>query len=347
MDRHTRRYAHLRRWFAIVAALSGFALCGAWSVHRANYRFAQNQALAEALRRNDIAAARRLIYAGADPDTRENPEPLPRPRSLIAWVRSLLSPHHRLAGTGKTALILASGCGDECLVKDLLDGGADVNARDEDGETALLAASHLAFVAREYGEEERWREEAHRLPVYDVMKLLLDHGTDVNAQDMDGSTVLQCVPELHNAACERLALSHGADVKLRDRFGLSGLYNAASEDRLDLVREELRRGADPNEVQLRHYDTALMAAAETGDVELVRLLLDHGANVNAEDDGQEFGTALITAVRHRASEDMIRLLLARGARWEPKDCQGKTALDWAKLNPGTPAATLLKQAGAR
>jgi ankyrin repeat protein len=69
---------------------------------------------------------------------------------------------------GKTALMLASDKGNLEAVKLLLDKGAEVNAKNKDGKTALLVASNL-----------------------EVAKLLLDKGGDVNVKDKNGATALR------------------------------------------------------------------------------------------------------------------------------------------------------------
>ena len=141
---------------------------------------------------------------------------------------------------------------------------------------------------------------------------------------------------------------------LEGRVAETALFSAVENERTDLVRALLVRGADPNEKENRHGITVLMMAAANGDIKTVKLLLEWGARVNEHDDGD---TALIAAVKHRCPLPLIRLLLRHGARVNVKDYLGRTALDWAQENDDgghwglervdKAAIALLKQHGAR
>jgi bla regulator protein BlaR1 len=85
------------------------------------------------------------------------------------------------------------------------------------------------------------------------------------------------------------------------------LIAAAHEGRIDVVRFLLDHGADINATS--HGWNALVAAAHEGQLETVRLLLDRGADVNAAPSGQ---SALVAAA-HEGRLDVVKLLVERGA----------------------------------
>jgi ankyrin repeat protein len=91
-------------------------------------------------------------------------------------------------------------------------------------------------------------------------------------------------------------------------------------------------------------NTALLEGACSGDPEIVRLLLDHGAEINAQGlwdgDGQ---TALIIAASC-GDEAIVRLLMDRKADLWVRDKKGKTALDRAEEYGHTKVAAILKDA---
>jgi len=88
-----------------------------------------------------------------------------------------------------------------------------------------------------------------------------------------------------------------------------------------------------------------MFAAPYGTPELVRTLLDAGANVNARDIREM--TPLMLAVSSETQDpEVVRLLLARGADVKPKSVMGETALDWAMKFGSPHVIRLLQQAGA-
>jgi ankyrin repeat protein len=140
-----------------------------------------------------------------------------------------------------------------------------------------------------------------------TLKLLLDSGADVNAQNRLGST------PLHWAVADeekvRLLLERGASVNARTYDGRTPLYLAASQRQsIAVLRLLLERGADPNLAMLNGR-TPLMAAAG-GDIEGVELLLKKNANPQAA--SSSGSTALFDAAANR-NLDVFRLLLDKGA----------------------------------
>ena len=113
----------------------------------------------------------------------------------------------------------------------------------------------------------------------------------------------------------------------------------------------LARGADPNTTFATNVKaayginaSAVMEAAATDHIDCVRLLLDHGAKLDAID--SKGWTALMIATANGDS-DLVHLLLERGASLQSKNKTGKTALMLAERYNRSELITLLKQAGAR
>jgi len=88
-------------------------------------------------------------------------------------------------------------------------------------------------------------------------------------------------------------LGAGVDVRVENEFGKTSLMVAAHMNRPDSIQLLLKAGADPNATTINHNDcgydlfrtnrTALMYAAENADIEVMRLLVDGGANIDAKD----------------------------------------------------------------
>lgn len=117
------------------------------------------------------------------------------------------------------------------------------------------------------------------------------------------------------AATVRLLLRLGADPDATYKLGETALHHAAEQGYLDIAKELLKAGANPNIQQKgTHYaegDTPLHKAASGGYADLVRLLLDAKANPNLSN--QTFGrTPLHYAVESR-SEAVVKLLVQHGA----------------------------------
>ncbi|NEQ51730.1 MAG: ankyrin repeat domain-containing protein [Leptolyngbya sp. SIO3F4] len=107
---------------------------------------------------------------------------------------------------------------------------------------------------------------------------------------------------------------------------------------VDEVRSLLEQGTDPNLVY--HTNTALTYAARDGFTEIARLLIEHGAEVNWIDG--EGVTPLILA-SFKDHIDLVQLLLAHGADIAVRDQWNRTALDYALRRGETdPIAQLLQ-----
>ena len=172
-------------------------------------------------------------------------------------------------------MIEAVKSGDIDAVKWLIAVGADVNATDNVGNTALISAAAEGYSA--------------------IVEMLLKAGADVDAQTLHGyrgwSALMYAAREGH-ADIVRLLLDAGADVNATLFSGTTALMDAASGGYPDIVRLLLAQPDIDVNAQDNNGGTALMAAGE-GDV--VRLLLAAGADVNAQaSDGE---TALFGPVR--------------------------------------------------
>jgi len=142
----------------------------------------------------------------------------------------------------------------------------------------------------------------------DAMKLLLAAGADVNAKNaFDATALMWCVNDLEKA---RLLVAKGADVNARSKQGSTPLLIAAADDGAsEVVKLLLERGADILASDESH-ETALNQAAYANDLATVKLLLRKGADVNAKDVAGE--TPLMNAAAE-GNPEMVRMLLAHGA----------------------------------
>jgi uncharacterized protein len=119
-----------------------------------------------------------------------------------------------------------------------------------------------------------------------------------------------------------------------------GLMRWGRPPSLQITTLLLGHGADPNAMD-RNWQTPLMAAAFTGNDGVVKILLDHKANVNI---GDKFG---ITALMNAQGARTTRLLLAAGAHVNDKDLRGRTALHWAALRGDPEVVKALIEVGVR
>ncbi|MGI9548613.1 MAG: ankyrin repeat domain-containing protein [Bdellovibrionales bacterium] len=174
-------------------------------------------------------------------------------------------------------LIRAAKKGNVSEVKKLLAEGADVNARDSDGRTALLAT--MLSVAKGTPEEQ-----------LQIINILLAAGADVNVRGNDfGKTALMRSVDpwslgSGNTRIINVLIVAGADLNARSNWGKTALMYAAS-NYLKAVNVLIAAGADVN-AKDNDGKTALMYAAGSwanGNIRIVNALLAAGADVNAKD----------------------------------------------------------------
>jgi ankyrin repeat protein len=154
-----------------------------------------------------------------------------------------------------------------------------------------------------------------------IVKLLLEKGTDVDALDSDGMTVLICAVIFGHEEMVRLLLENGADIEISSK-GNTALIAAAMQNGEHIVRQLLDHGAEIEAKNDAGY-TALHIASAHAYVKVVQLLLDAGADINTRNKKG------ITPLMSAAQSDkfwMVCLLLNRGADVNAKDEDGDTAL---------------------
>lgn len=192
------------------------------------------------------------------------------------------------------ALIVAATRGDAKEITRLIAGGADVNARDGGGRTALLAATQGNHV--------------------DAARVLIAARADVNAKDN-----IQDSPYLLAGASGyieilRLTLANGANLASVNRYGGTALIPAAHYGHVETVRELLATSINIDHINNLGW-TALLEAIILGDggarhTEIVRLLVEAGASVNLVD---RDGKTPLAHARSRRQGEIVGVLSAAGA----------------------------------
>ena len=214
---------------------------------------------------------------------------------------------------------LAACKGDLVRVRTLLEGGTDVNTKDEFGCTPL----HWAVRARSP----------------EVADLLITNGADVNSTAGPGNlTPLMAARKL---PVIELLVSKGVDV--RSQENKSKLHKACSAGDIKVVRFLIDKGADVNARNSRR-STPLCVAAASDHKEVVELLLDKGADINLS--GRRGYTPLGSAARY-GSKETAEFLIEKGANIHTPDNRGMTPFDLAKQWGWNDIADMFRQHGAK
>ena len=129
------------------------------------------------------------------------------------------------------------------------------------------------------------------------------------------------------------SLSSGADINIRDRENIPVLIWAANSGHVDIVKLLLDKGADVNEKEVNTGITALWIASQNGHADVVKLLLDKGADINVKRIDTET-TALWMASQNGHTE-VVKLLLDKSPEidLEKPNTDGVTAL-WIASQDG-------------
>ena len=185
-------------------------------------------------------------------------------------------------------LLEAAKTGLRDKVSSLLESGADVNARDELGKTALIYAA------------EKDNDEC--------VRMIIEAKARVNDADLDGQTALMAAAWKGNSKCVDLLIKAGADVNKHDNSCCKVLIGAIENGNPKCVKLLIEAGADVN-VRDPDGKPAVMCAAENCCDKCVNQLVEAGADVNATNPGGI--TALVTLAE--AKHDMVEpYLRAKG-----------------------------------
>lgn len=237
-------------------------------------------------------------------------------------------------GGGLTALVYAARSGSIEAAQALLDAGADVNQVTNYGWSPLLAATQNRN--------------------YKMGLFLIEHGADVNIANKGGWTNLYLATDNRNV--------EGGDYPTR----------APDMDHLDYIKALLDAGADvnarihestesrtvfTNQWLNEEGATAFLRASQSGDVPLMKLLLDHGADPKLNTDlgvtplavaaGIGWVEGVTTEWSPEQTQEAVKLLLDLGVDPNFQADTGRTALHGAAHKGATEVVKMLVAAGAR
>lgn len=226
---------------------------------------------------------------------------------------------------GQFPLYLATLCGHPGVAHLLLGAGADKDrafcaapgddlASEEDGNTPLLAAAHQGHL--------------------DTLRVLIEAGANLEKRNSFGGTPMFEVVKEGHTECVQALTEAGAKVKITVHRW-TPLSIASHSGFLGVVRTLLAAGADPTE--------GLATAAQNDHREIVRILVEAGANVEQIDPYVK-GTPMTVAATY-GRRGVVELLLAAGAD-KDADCYGKTPMYCSSIFGFLDVVRILVEKGA-
>ncbi|KAI6171449.1 hypothetical protein M3Y97_01045800 [Aphelenchoides bicaudatus] len=207
------------------------------------------------------------------------------------------------------------------IVKLLIESGADVNAKNNRGDTPIHRASQNGYI--------------------EIVKFLVEKGADVNATNKDHQTPLHYANRKLEVV--KLLLESGANINATDAHGNTPLYYAVYDDKFEVVKYLVESGTDIN-AKGDYGRTALHIAALSGYIEIVKYLVESEADIDAKD--KDGNTPLHWGAQNNKPEVIVKLLAESGSDVNAKNNSGWTSLHFAAFNGFLEVAKILVVNGA-
>ncbi len=193
------------------------------------------------------------------------------------------------------------------LAKKLLEHGADIENRNDQGQTPLLAAV-----------------ENHNT---DMASWLLERGANINTSDNQGRTPLLAAVENQNTDMVSWLLERGANINTSDKQGRTPLLAAAQESDesgdLTIAQLLLTYGADIN-IPNQNQETALSIFLSNGKIEIAKEILKHNLSILNIPNQNNITPLMIAAIQ--ADPEIIQIMLAKNANPLMTDHDNRTPL---------------------
>lgn len=219
---------------------------------------------------------------------------------------------------GKTALHLAAESRREDTVSYLIERGANVNARDAEGRTALhyYSSSGIASALMQAGCDIEASDKHSIRPIHlaarineKVVLALIERGADLSARDDMGRTALHYAG---SPTIVKLLLKAGADIEAKDTDDGSRPIHLAARDDEEVALTLIKHGAD---VGARKDDDST-ALHFTRSARLARALIEEGCDIEAED---VYARRPLHAVSSRGCDEVVSVLIESGADIEARN----------------------------
>jgi ankyrin repeat protein len=189
--------------------------------------------------------------------------------------------------------------GDFEFVEYLIEKGININIKNNEGETVLFSLC-----------EDSYDEDKN----FEVMILLIENGANINTRNSEGETVLQ--------TCN---WSDNLKQKLNEYDAKTLIKDACEKGYLKIAKLLIKNHFDVNADDDYNFEL-LSIVCEKGYFEILKLLIEKGADVNAKNDN--YALKLLSIACEEGYFEIAKLLIEKGADVNAKDYHGYKALDY-------------------
>ncbi|KAJ4269920.1 hypothetical protein NW762_001591 [Fusarium torreyae] len=295
-----------------------------------------NGPLSCAILANQEDAVKFLVGAGADTNSRDLKMP---PVFLAASVGSIGVAKMLIdQGTwnaresrfsGQAYFVDVCNSGNMAGIQLLLEHGSNANATNLSGRPMVVQAVKKGNI--------------------ELVRLLLKHGASPNSGDITGASMLALAASQDRMDMVTLLLDSGTNPSSKNLSGLSVLADCIAKRKLDMAHILLRHGAKADVKDLVGHPILVIALrdsklSEAEKARTVKMLLDHGASPNCSD--ATWSVAAICYAMETGSTELVKMLLQAGANTKKKMSSGETLLLYAIDKGRRDQAKFLLEAGA-
>lgn len=253
-----------------------------------------------------------------------------------------------------TAVALLFG-GDVAFAKNYDSGSKSVSTRSQKADKNKVKKSKSASVKKEKTDSDRWMEAAKKGDLSTLTSLLKEKKVDINYDSTKyGNTALKSVitskdikDEKERVKIVKFLLEKGADpnigkyssplkvaasngreeivellIKHKAKVTGDALIKASSKGNVNIIRSLVEHGADVNYKETLGY-FPLMEAAACGHFDAVKYLVEHGAKINEQ---PKYGVSSLASAASSGYADIVKYLIEKGADVNLKNKYNRTAL---------------------